>query len=367
MLTGATRRLVRDRRRMNMQKLIDAQFVESRPSVQWRADWLRGPGHDLTMALLWVPFALAALAVRHDPEHLRFLVSATLLFSFAHQPLTLWLVYGDAEQRRAHPSLVVWAPAVLVVAVVIGTTIRPDVVALVAGLWNVAHTLRQRYGLCKLYGRLGGINCGADNRLLWSWLALAVVVALARTDLSATARAIGLSRRNSGAIDVIASADAAVEIVLPAMVILAIVVTARWARNELHRSTHSTSRLAYLASTAALIALLAIDPIVGFVGYVGAHAAEYFLVVRWRVDRAAAGRLSRDAVGALARRVGGDGTLGLYAVVVVALIFALRVLEPVEVVPVIVLTLGGLHLLFDGVIWKSPRPAVARTNMTDRS
>jgi hypothetical protein len=113
--------------------------------------------------------------------------------------------------------------------------------------------------------------------------------------------------------------------------------------------------------------VLAIHPIVGFVGYVGAHAAEYFLVVRWRVDRAAAGRLSRDAVGALARRVGGDGTLGLYAVVVVALIFALRVLEPVEVVPVIVLTLGGLHLLFDGVIWKSPRPAVAHAKVTDRS
>ena len=115
---------------------------------------------------------------------LRTLVSLTLLFSFAHQPLTLWLVYGDAAQRRSHASAVVWAPVVLVLAIAVGTSVRPEVVALVAGVWNVAHTLRQRYGLCKLYGRLSGVDCGADNRLLWSWLTLAVIVAFARTDVS---------------------------------------------------------------------------------------------------------------------------------------------------------------------------------------
>ena len=239
------------------------------------------------MALLWVPFAVAAHAVSNDPDRLRTLVSLTLLFSFAHQPLTLWLVYGDAAQRRSHASAVVWAPVVLVLAIAVGTSVRPEAVALVAGVWNVAHTLRQRYGLCKLYGRLSGVDCGADNRLLWSWLTLAVIVAFARTDVSATARAVGIGRRNTTAFDAVASADTVIAALLPVALAVAIVTTARWAHRELRRSTHSSPRLFYLASTAALLVVLAVDPVVGFVGYVGAHAAEYLLVVRWRVDRAA--------------------------------------------------------------------------------
>lgn len=336
--------------------MTSVQGVLTRPAVEWRAGWLRGPRHDLTMALLWVPFAVATYLVRDDPDNLRTLVSLTLLFSFAHQPLTLWLVCGDSAQRRSHASLFAWAPVVLAVAVAFGSSVRPEVVALVAGVWNVAHTLRQRYGLCKLYGRLSGIDCGADNRLLWSWLSLAVVVAVSHTDLSATARAMEVGARSTTAIDVIATAEAVLVMLLPAAAVAAVVVTARWARSELRRPTHSPARLFYLGSSAGLLVVLAVEPVAGFVGYVGAHAAEYLLVVRWRIGRAAERSISGDAVGAVARRVGSVGTLGLYAAAVAAVIVAIRVLDGSALAPVIVLTLGGLHLLFDGVIWRSPRP-----------
>ena len=36
------------------------------------------------------------------------------LISFAHQPLTLGLVYGDPAQRDAHRALYRWAPWVAV-------------------------------------------------------------------------------------------------------------------------------------------------------------------------------------------------------------------------------------------------------------
>jgi hypothetical protein len=49
-----------------------------------RRRWLQSPTYDLAMALIWLPFALVAHAVASDPERLRWLVSATLLFSFAH-------------------------------------------------------------------------------------------------------------------------------------------------------------------------------------------------------------------------------------------------------------------------------------------
>ena len=127
---------------------------------------------------------------------------------------------------------------------------------------------------------------------------------------------------------------------------------------------HSSPRLFYLASTAALLVVLAVDPVVGFVGYVGAHAAEYLLVVRWRVDRAAQQPLAGDRVGALARRVGAGGTLALYAVAVAALIVVIRLLGQSALVTSVVLTLGALHLFFDGVIWRSPRRTAASTGAT---
>ena len=318
--------------------------------------WLRGPRHDLAMALLWVPFAGAAYAVRGDPDRLRTLATLTLLFSFAHQPLTLWLVYGDSAQRRSHASLVVWAPVVLVVAIAAGTSVRPEVVALAAGAWNMAHTLRQRYGISKLYGRLSGTDCGGDNRLLWSWLSLAVLVAFARIDVSATARTLGLDDRITTSFDAVASVHMVIVALLPIALVVAIVITGRSARLELQRSTHSTPRLLYLASTLALLVVLALDPVVGFIAYVGAHAAEYFLVVRWRVGRAAERSLPGDRVGALARRVGTGGTFGLYALAVAPLALMVPVLDQNAFAAVILLTIGALHFVFDGVIWRSPRP-----------
>ena len=50
---------------------------------------------DVALALCWVPFAVAGWLFRNDPNSTAWLVSATLLVSFAHQPLTLALVYGD--------------------------------------------------------------------------------------------------------------------------------------------------------------------------------------------------------------------------------------------------------------------------------
>src|SRR4051794_1085201 len=91
---------------------------ELRPS----RGWLRGPRHDIAMAFLWLPFAVVTFVVADDLSRLRWVVSATLLFSFAHQPLTLWLVYGDASQRRGHRRLFVFTPVVALIAVSIGTS-----------------------------------------------------------------------------------------------------------------------------------------------------------------------------------------------------------------------------------------------------
>ena len=333
---------------------VGSPSAASEPRGHRPTGWLRSPLHDLTMALLWLPFVAAAHAVADDQDSLRWLVSATLLFSFAHQPLTLWLVYGDAAQRTAHRRLAMWGPVGAAVAVGAGTTLRPDIVALIAGVWNVAHTLRQRYGVSRLYGRLAGLDCSGDNRLLWSWMALATVVALTGTDLVDAARRAGLGRRNTTAVDVLASADAVGAALLIASLSVAVFVTVAWLQDERRRTTHSLPRFAYLASTAALFVVLAVEPVAGFVGYVGAHAAEYFLVVRWRIQRAGDQTTHGDAVGALVRRLGSNGAMALYAVLIVALITGLAGFGGSHAALALTLTLGALHLTFDSVIWRSP-------------
>jgi hypothetical protein len=311
------------------------------------------------MALIWVPFAVAARVAANDPAQLRWLVSATLLFSFAHQPLSLWLVYGDERQRDAHRALFTWAPVVALVVVLAGTAVQPAVVALVGGTWNLAHTLRQRYGVSRLYGRLGGFDCASDNRLLWAWLSAAVLIALARTDLAAIARQVGLDDRSTTAIDALASARVAAVALIPFAGAIAVVLTSRSIRAERRRDARSPARLAYLGSTAVLLAVLAVDPVTGFVAYVGAHAAEYLFVVKWRVDRAAKKPSVGDRVGALARRVGSGGTLCVYAAVMVPVTAWVAVARSTDLGVVVVLTLGGLHLLYDGFIWRTPRPTPA--------
>ena len=309
------------------------------------------------MALIWVPFALAAHAAAHDPGALRGLVTATLLFSFAHQPLSLWLVYGDERQRDAYQALFTWAPLVVIAVVAAGTAVQPAVVALAAGAWNLAHTLRQRYGVSRLYGRLSGVDCATDNRLLWAWLTAAVLFAVAHANLAAIARQIGLDARNTSAIDALASARGAALMLIPIAGAVAIVLTARSARAELVRGAHSPARLLYLASTALLLVILAVEPVTGFVAYVGGHAAEYFFVVQWRVDRAATKTSVGDRVGALARRVGSGGTLLVYAAVIVPLTFWVKAHQESDIGIMVVLTLGALHLLYDGFIWRTPKPA----------
>ena len=49
-------------------------------------------------------------------------------------------------------------------------------VAVVAGLWNAEHTLMQRYGITRIYGRKAGEDDGRlEKAMLVSWLVLALV------------------------------------------------------------------------------------------------------------------------------------------------------------------------------------------------
>jgi hypothetical protein len=68
---------------------------------------------DAALALCWIPFAAIAWLIRDDSGRTAWFVTATLLLSFAHQPLTLALVYGDKGNFALRRRIFTWSPLVL--------------------------------------------------------------------------------------------------------------------------------------------------------------------------------------------------------------------------------------------------------------
>ena len=126
----------------------------------------------------WVPFSLAAWLTIGSSSALATVVATTLLISLAHQPLTLGLIYGDPAQFAVAKKIFTFGPFVFVAAIIFGNWLSLALVGVVAGLWNAEHTLMQRYGLVRIYGRKAGEGQRSDEKpLLFSWLLFALAFA----------------------------------------------------------------------------------------------------------------------------------------------------------------------------------------------
>jgi hypothetical protein len=172
--------------------------------------------------------------------------------------------------------------------------------------------------------------------------------------LGHAAREAGPGGRNTAAIDALASADVVGAVFVPFAFVVAVIVTTTWARIERRRSVHNPARLVYLGSTAVPLVVLAVEPVVGFVGYVGrprrgvpaggavadragcrtCHGG------RPRRGRRPAHRQRRHDRPLCRRRRRPDRG-------------APRLRRERRHRRAIALSLGGLHLLFDGFIWRS--------------
>src|SRR5579862_8709608 len=133
-----------------------AEVGASSSSPGRRPQWIHRGTIDLAMALCWVPFVVAGHVLEPNRALLTALVSGVFLLSFAHQPLTLALVYGDREQFERRRAVFGASPIVFGLAVVVALHVSLLALAIVAGLWNAEHTLMQRYGITRIYGRKAG-------------------------------------------------------------------------------------------------------------------------------------------------------------------------------------------------------------------
>src|SRR5579864_4527246 len=81
--------------------------------------WISGPVADGALAFSWLPFALVAYSVETNGTLLRSVVGAVMFLSFAHQPLTLPLVYASPWRLSTHRRLFLVCPVVALTVVVV--------------------------------------------------------------------------------------------------------------------------------------------------------------------------------------------------------------------------------------------------------
>jgi hypothetical protein len=279
-------------------------------------------------------------------------------------------VYGDPDEVARHRRIYLWSPLVFLVVILLGLQVSLAAVAIVAGLWNAEHTLMQRFGITRIYGRKKGQSEGGLERwMLVSWLVLALVWVAADARTEGSIEGLKLGDVNAGGLHILADLRPAAAVLLVPTVLVVIAIASTWVRAEVGRWRDGTANPAkhlYVASTAALFAwIILVDPISGFIAYIGSHSIEYFLIVHHSLgSRYADG--SGGALGAAVRAPGGRrrfllGYLGVLAVVVVVS----RGWASDDVYRFLVLFLGGLHVFYDGLIWKLRRPAVARGLVTE--
>ena len=335
-----------------------------------RARWIHRGAVDLAMALCWVPFAVAGHSLEANGALLTTFVSGVFLLSFAHQPLTLALVYGDREQFELRRAVFTISPVVFVVAILVALHVSVLALAVVAGLWNAEHTLMQRYGITRIYGRKVGQDEGRLERaLLFSWLALALVRVASDPATPARLRLLDLGGTNEMAVHTLTRFHSAAALLLVPAAAVAVAVTGAYVTSERRRGSGANpAKWLYVGSTAALFGVILVDPIAGLMGFVGAHSLEYFVIVHQSLGRryaegaAAASPPARSPLGRAVRaRSGRLGFFAAYLGVILSIVWLLEWRGSADAYLVVFFTLGGLHVFYDGFIWKLRRPAVAQS------
>lgn len=335
-------------------------------SAPWvgRFSWIHNPALDVALALAWVPFALAAWALLDNRAALNTLLAGVFLLSFSHQPLTLAFVYGDPAQFRLKRAIFTWAPICFIVAALIGRNISLALVAAVAGLWNAEHTLMQRYGVTRIYGRKAGDTHGMLEKLmLISWLVLALVWVAADSRTGGFLQRLDLGATNADGVEVLQTLRPWAQWLLIPTIATVVALIVAWLRVEWQRrESANPAKYVYVGSTAVLFIVMLINPIVGLMGYVAAHAIEYFAIVNQTLGKRYKAQPGGGALGRAVRLPLGRPLFYItYIGMIAAIAFSLKWHGDPTLYAVVYLTLGGMHVFYDGFIWKLRRPEVANS------
>ena len=315
------------------------------------------------MVWSWVPFAIAGVVIA-EPSAVVIVITLTLAFSFSHQLLTLPLVYGDRDTFRSRRVVFLVAPIVLLVGIAVVRSRAFLALALVAAGWNAFHTVQQRYGLLRIYGRKAGQDRpGVERWLLFAGFGAAVTLAVASPrlgdGLGDGVLDLGQPGSNTAILDQLTSMQGVAAVVAVPMVAAVVALGAVWWTEERARPANPAKRW-YLASTMCLFAVAPFAPLAALLGFVGSHAVEYYVVVA-RSLRSRTATKPESNLARVARVARPWPAVVVFGVGGAAAVYALMLGGWVDAFAVLALTFGAMHFLFDGLIWRTGRPAYAAT------
>jgi hypothetical protein len=343
---------------------MEAPIAEERSSHRHRLVWIYRARTDLLISLCWVPLFVAghqlarATGTAAD-SRVRWAMASILLVSFLHQPLTFALVYGDGSQFRTRRRLFLWAPPIAVAVIALAVFGHLWVVVPVAALWNTIHTLQQRYGLSRIYARRAGYGSARlDRWVLYAAMAAASLAVAAAPGTRRLVERVSLGGVNAAGIRLLTDARPVAAFLLVPGGLLAVALAVAIVRQEAAAGPAANpAKWIYQASSLLLIASIAVDPIAGFIAYVGAHAIEYSVVVYKTTESRYGRRTDRSSLLGLTAGTAFGRVVVMAAVALGALAVANRVHG--DAGTVVLYTVGALHFLYDGFIWKLRKPAVA--------
>jgi hypothetical protein len=338
-----------------------------------RPRWLFDARTDLVIAWCWVPFFAVAhlFTVRTGiaaDESMRRLFTWVLLGNLLHQPLTLLLVYGDRHQFAQRRWLFLLTPVVGVVLVGVAVGLDLWVIVPIAALWQTIHTLQQRYGLLRIYARKSGYGGPSLDRaaLFVPFLAVVALVAVLPVTQRQLARFGGLFDTDTAhEVDLLMRARPALTALLVPLAIAAVTVLVHYLRQERAAVADGAAnpvKWSYLGSVLLLTFSLLVDPLAGLIAMIASHAIEYSIVVMCTLRSRYANRPQRTSLlSTLA------GTTSRRWILLAAFLTGCWLLDDwmrttlaQQTYLIALYTVGLLHFVYDALIWKVRRPAVAR-------
>ncbi len=315
--------------------------------VRW--GWIVDPTTDIVSAFAWLPVFVVAHVL--NGEALRTWASLIFLFSLVHQAITPLLLATDGPTRAKHR--LIYTAGIPVVAFGSWLLLKAGLgwVAAVAAGWNLFHTLRQRYGIVRLYGRNAGqVRRPAEQGLIFGPFLLAAGLALWLPGTLDSVDRLGLGGINAAIVDGIRTISGFAPLVLVVSLAWTLWTTASLRKDRDHRPM-SYSKQLYLFAYALSLGCAVIDPAAGILALVAAHSFEYFFAL----DATLGKRFGRPGTGlnrlihiARHRRV----FLVAAALSAGAIILAVRGVLSTSAYLVIYMTIGGSHFLFDGFMWR---------------
>jgi hypothetical protein len=353
--------------------------------------WMRSAAWDLTfLAFCWVPFYIwlrwflqlggTDPWTQQTTSNFLLALAFTLGVTFVHRHYTFVIVYGESHRWKANPLRYLLLPVVLILGIGLARwvhhsilTTAPSkrvlwspwmVILLVSGTWNIWHTIRQRYGILRMYaGKLGhGLELPAhgkrDHRLLWSNVLLTMCLLLLFRWQTLTQHPNSRRILNS-LLPVLHNDWFRAGLVVIALGCVG--YTLHWLRWELRYSLPWKQRLArwsLLVSTWILFALFIYHgPVLGYLCFGFTHAVEYLAFVHRYWQQKAIKQEKTNLFGQLVR----SSLLSAFLFVLIfgGMYWVSIPWKRTDLFLVYYFTTSLLHFLFDGWIWKLRRPDVA--------